>query len=40
MDPGLNQSDGLHPNAKGAEIIAEKLAPLVARLLHDKGAQG
>lgn len=40
MDPGLNQADGLHPNAKGAEIIAEKLAPAVARLLRDKGAQG
>jgi acyl-CoA thioesterase I len=40
MDPALNQSDGLHPNAKGAEIIAGKLEPMVARLLGGKGAAG
>lgn len=40
MDPALNQADGLHPNAKGAEIIAGKLEPAVARLLGDKGAAG
>ncbi|HZB93447.1 MAG TPA: arylesterase [Stellaceae bacterium] len=37
MDPALNQADGLHPNAKGAAIIAEKLAPVVARLLQGGG---
>lgn len=37
LDPGLNQPDGLHPNAAGAEIIAERLAPYVVRLLHAKG---
>lgn len=31
--PGLNQADGIHPNAKGAEIIAKRLAPIVARAL-------
>lgn len=40
MDPALNQADGLHPNARGAEIIAGKLEPLVARLIGDKGAAG
>ncbi len=35
--PGLNQGDGIHPNARGAEIIATRLAPVVARAL-DKAA--
>lgn len=29
----LNQSDGLHPNAQGVTVIAQGLAPLVARAL-------
>ncbi len=40
LDPALNQSDGLHPTARGADIIAERIAPLVAHLLADKAAQG
>lgn len=40
LDPALNQSDGMHPTAKGADIIAERIAPLVERLLADKAAQG
>jgi len=39
-DPALNQPDGLHPNAKGAEIIADKIAPLVARLVQERGDSG
>jgi len=39
-EPDLNQADGLHPNAAGVEIIAGKLAPLVARLIAEKGARG
>jgi acyl-CoA thioesterase-1 len=31
--PALNQRDGIHPNAAGVEIIATRLAPLVARSL-------
>jgi acyl-CoA thioesterase-1 len=31
--PGLNQADGIHPNAAGVAIIAAGLAPLVARSL-------
>jgi acyl-CoA thioesterase-1 len=29
----LNQSDGIHPNAQGAAIIARGLAPVVAKVL-------
>jgi acyl-CoA thioesterase-1 len=32
-DPALNQKDGIHPNARGVRIIADNLAPLVARAL-------
>jgi acyl-CoA thioesterase-1 len=32
-NPSLNQGDGLHPNAKGVQIIAARLAPVVARVL-------
>ncbi len=31
--PALNQPDGIHPNARGAAIIAARLAPVVARAL-------
>jgi acyl-CoA thioesterase I len=31
--PSLNQPDGIHPNARGAAIIASRLAPVVARAL-------
>jgi len=31
--PNLNQADGIHPNARGAQIIARKLAPVVAKAL-------
>lgn len=29
----LNQRDGIHPNAQGAALIAQRLAPAVARVL-------
>ena len=32
--PGLNQADGIHPNAAGVKIIAARLAPVVARVLR------
>jgi len=32
----LNQSDGIHPNIKGHELIAEKLYPIFKRLGHVK----
>jgi acyl-CoA thioesterase-1 len=35
--PALNQPDGIHPNARGAQIIAGRLAPVVAKALAAKG---
>src|SRR5258708_9920985 len=32
-NPALNQGDAIHPNARGVQIIAGKLAPVVAREL-------
>jgi acyl-CoA thioesterase-1 len=32
-DAALNQSDGIHPNARGARVIAARLAPVVAAVL-------
>jgi acyl-CoA thioesterase-1 len=32
-NPKLKQADGLHPNAAGARLIAQGLAPVVARVL-------
>src|SRR5260370_1134041 len=29
QDPALNQADGLHPNVRGAQIIADSLLPFV-----------
>jgi acyl-CoA thioesterase-1 len=34
-DPALNQSDGIHPNAQGARVIAERLFPELRRLVDD-----
>ncbi len=31
--PALNQRDGIHPNAAGVNIVAARLAPVVARAL-------
>lgn len=36
-DPALNQADRIHPNAKGAAIVAERMVPLVAALLARVG---
>ncbi|HEY2661702.1 MAG TPA: arylesterase [Caulobacteraceae bacterium] len=35
-DSRLNQTDGVHPNAAGVKIIADRLAPTVARALAEK----
>jgi acyl-CoA thioesterase-1 len=32
-DPHLNQADGIHPNAKGQQIVAERLWPYLTPLL-------
>ena len=33
QDPTLNQADGLHPNPRGAEVVAQHLLPFVIRNL-------
>ena len=33
QDPALNQADGLHPNVRGAQIIADRLLPFVIKNL-------
>ena len=34
MVPSLNQDDGIHPNARGVEVIVERMVPYVVRLLE------
>jgi acyl-CoA thioesterase-1 len=36
-NPRFNQADGIHPNAAGVDIIAARLAPVVARSLRRPG---
>src|SRR4051794_19172308 len=38
LNPQLNQSDGVHPNAAGVSLIARRLAPLVAQGLSSRRA--
>jgi len=38
QDPALNQGDGIHPNAKGADVVVERLLPFVTRNLDDYAA--
>ncbi len=38
QDPSLNQADGIHPNPKGADIVALRLMPFVTRNLDDYAA--
>jgi acyl-CoA thioesterase-1 len=35
-DPALNQADGIHPNARGVEVMVAHLLPTVERLLAEK----
>lgn len=39
LNPALNQSDGIHPNPAGAEIIAGRLAPFVLSAFAIAGAR-
>jgi acyl-CoA thioesterase-1 len=32
-DPALNQPDGIHPNAKGVDVIVERILPFVLKLI-------
>jgi acyl-CoA thioesterase-1 len=36
LDRTLNQSDGVHPNARGVKIVAARLAPAVAAALRSR----
>jgi acyl-CoA thioesterase-1 len=38
QDPALNQVDGIHPNPKGAQVIADRLLPFVTTNLDDAAA--
>jgi acyl-CoA thioesterase-1 len=35
QDPALNQPDGIHPNARGVDVIVERLLPFITRNLDD-----
>ncbi len=35
--PGLNQADGIHPNAAGVEVIVENITPYVIEIIEDAG---
>jgi acyl-CoA thioesterase-1 len=37
-NPALKQEDGIHPNARGVQIIAGRLAPVVAKVLKERGS--
>lgn len=39
LDRSLVQSDGLHPNPKGVEIIVSRITPLVTELVHQAQAK-
>lgn len=32
-DPALNQADGIHPNARGVDVIVERILPYVKKLI-------
>jgi acyl-CoA thioesterase-1 len=38
LDPQLNQPDGLHPNPKGVQIVVDRVAPYVERLIAGASA--
>ncbi|HZS84308.1 MAG TPA: arylesterase [Stellaceae bacterium] len=40
MQAGLNQEDGLHPNAAGVAILVDRIAPYVERLIGRSAAAG
>jgi acyl-CoA thioesterase-1 len=35
QDPALNQGDGIHPNAKGVDVIVERILPFVTKNLDN-----
>ena len=37
-DPAFNQPDGIHPNARGVDVLVEKMLPFLTRNLDDHAA--
>jgi acyl-CoA thioesterase I len=37
-DPALNQGDGIHPNARGVDVIVERMLPFLTKSLDDHAA--
>jgi hypothetical protein len=37
LDLQLNQPDGLHPNERGVRVLADRIAPIVGRLIRHQG---
>jgi lysophospholipase L1-like esterase len=35
LQDGLMQPDGIHPNARGVDVIVERITPLLASVLQD-----
>jgi acyl-CoA thioesterase I len=38
--PSLNQADGIHPNAKGAKLMAAKILPVLLPLVREASSAG
>ncbi len=38
QDPAFIQADGIHPNPKGAQVVADRLLPFVTKTLDDYAA--
>jgi len=38
QDPSFIQADGIHPNPKGAQVVADRLLPFVTKTLDDYAA--
>jgi acyl-CoA thioesterase-1 len=38
QDPAFIQADGIHPNPKGAQVVADKLLPFITKSLDDYAA--
>jgi len=39
LDPALNQGDGLHPTARGIDVIVARIAPVVERLIGPRNTR-
>ena len=39
LDPSLNQADGLHPSARGVDVIVDRIAPAVEHLIDPRNTR-